>query len=105
MATLYVSEYSQLPISDNRVPGKWAMTPSIADQTVAIGASSVASSAFNVKTIFVRLAVDSATPCSVAFSASGATPVATTSNARLAANSVEYFGVQGGGKIAVIQNA
>lgn len=103
MATLYISEHSEMPLTDNSVGKSWAMAPSIVDQTVAIGASSTASNAFNVNTRFVRL--DAGAICSVAFSAAGATPTATASNARMAANTTEYFGVQGGGKVAVITNS
>lgn len=102
MAVLYVSEFIELPITDNAVARSWAMTPPIVEQTVAIGAGS-ASNAFNPQTKFVRLHTDSI--CSIAFSVSGATPTATTSNARMAANTTEYFGVQGGGKVAVITNS
>jgi hypothetical protein len=99
--TLYISEYSQMPITDNAVGKNWAMTPPLVEQTVAIGGSSTASNAFNVNTRFVRLSVDSTTACSIAF---GASPVATTSNARMAASTTEYFGVQGGARVAVIEN-
>ena len=103
MATLYVAEFSEMPISDNRVPDI-AMTPPIAEQAIAISGTSAGSAAFNVKTIFVRLESDSV--CSVAWGISGiATLTATTSNMRIAANDPEYFGVQGGGKLAVIVNA
>jgi hypothetical protein len=106
MAFLYVTEFSEMPITDNAVGIGWAMTPPLVDQTpIVIGASSLASAAFNAQTKFVRLAVDSTTPCSVAFGAAGVTPTATTSNGRLAANSVGYYGVQGGRKVAVIANS
>ena len=103
MATLYVAEFSEMPITDNRVPDI-AMTPPVAEQTIAISSTSAVSNAFNVKTIFVRLESDSV--CSVAWAISGAATVtATTSNMRIAASDPEYFGVQGGGKLAVIANA
>jgi hypothetical protein len=88
-----------LPITDNGVP-HWAMQPSIADQTISLSGSSAASSAFNAQTKFVRLVTD--TTCFIAFGVSGATPSATASNAMLPANVIEYFGVQGGGKVAAI---
>ena len=103
MATLYVAEFSQMPITDNRVP-EFAMTPPLVEQTLAISATSNLSNAFNAKTIYVR--VESDAVCSLAWATSGATTVtATTSNMRLSASAPEYFGVQGGGRVAVITNA
>lgn len=101
MAFLYVAEFSELPISDNGTP-LVGMTPAIAEQKLAVGVGSVASSAFNPLTRFVRLHTDAI--CSVAFAAAGATATAAVTNARLAANQTEYFGVQGTGTVAVITN-
>lgn len=100
MATLYVSEYEHIPAAANGVVpvGKEA---SVAEQNVAIGGTSVQSSAFNAKTNFVRLHTDAI--CSVAF---GTNPTAVATAKRLAANQTEYFGVPQGGafKVAVITN-
>lgn len=98
MATLYISEYRDMP----RVSGlvyPVAQEPAITTQTVAIGGASTASSAFNTNTKFVRLHTDSI--CSIAFAAS---PTATTSTPRMAANATEYFAVIAGQKVAVITN-
>ena len=101
MATLYISEFSQMPFTDNAVGHSWPMQPGIDQSPVAInGTLSTACSAFNVNTRFIRLVSD--TTCFFAFSASGATPTATTNNAMLPANTIEFHGVQGGGKVAVI---
>jgi hypothetical protein len=61
------------------------------------------SAAFNSQTRMVRLHKDAGSPCSISF---GTAPTATTSNARMAANSTEYNGVPVGQnfKVAVIQN-
>ena len=80
--TIFLSEFTTMPITDNVIP-QMAMTPSIADQQIAIGASSTASNPFNVKTRYIHVSASS--PCSIAFSSpagSGATPTATTSSFR-----------------------
>lgn len=101
MAVLYIAEFAQLPIyQGNNVPAP--EMPPIAEQTVAIGAEAD-SAAFNAKTRVVRVHTDAI--CSIAF---GASPTATTSNARLAANSTEFFSVRPdltpGLKLSVITN-
>jgi hypothetical protein len=101
MPTFYVSEFSEMPFTDVAVGHSWPMQPGIDQSPIAISATlSTASSAFNVNTRFVRIATD--TTCFFAFSASGQTPTATTNNALLPANTIEFHGVQGGGKVAVI---
>jgi orotate phosphoribosyltransferase len=97
MAKLYVTEFESIFLSGGQ---SVAVTPPIFDQTpLAIGASSVASAAFNAKTGLVRIETDAI--CSLAW---GATPVATANNMRMNANTVEYFAVQAGAKVAVITN-
>lgn len=69
-------------------------------QTLAIGAASVASSAFGSVTNYVRLAATGA--CHVEFNGS---PTATASSAFIAANNRgEVFRVAPGSKVAVIQD-
>lgn len=99
MATLYISEYSDYIHSPDSV--QWASEPANTDQTVAIGVSSVASSAFKGNTKVVRLHTDAI--CSIAF---GTSPTATATNKRLPANATEYFAVPEGQsyKVAVITN-
>lgn len=101
MSTLYISEYTKIALTNQGAMTRTPMGPPLAEQTVAIGASSTASAAFQPTTKFVRVAVDSTSPCSIAF---GSAPVATAANMRLAANAVQFFGVQGG-KVAVIENS
>jgi len=99
MAKVYITEYSDLA---RDVPGMIipvAFEPCVTTQIVAIGGSTVQSSAFNAVTKFVRLHSDAI--CSVAF---GVNPVATTSTQRVAAGATEYFKVSPGHKIAVITN-
>ena len=109
MAVLYIAEYSELSFCDNGVlsgvvNGTGFMqaapiSPPLAEQTLVIGVSSVASNAFSAKTSFVIVSSD--VPCSIAW---GINPVATANNMRLAVNKPERFGVAGG-KIAVISNS
>ena len=101
MPTLYITEFASL--GTNERDGLFAvpLVPSLADQTIAIGASSVQSAAFNAAARVVRVAADKT--CSIKF---GASPTATTSTMRLEAGAVEYFAVTpaSGMKIAVIEN-
>ena len=99
MAILYISEFNaQAHDGENNI-APIARLPSNVDQTVAIGGSTTASSAFASNTNFIRVHTDSI--CSIAV---GITPTATTSNLRLAAGQTEYFAVSPGLKIAVIAN-
>ncbi len=99
MATLYIAEFSKLYTNPNGV-GQMGVTPPLAQQTVAIGGSSLQSGALNAATTAVRLHADAI--CSVAF---GTDPTATATTARMAAGQTEYFGVAGGTKVAVITNS
>jgi len=98
MAVLYIAEcYAPRLVAGNMLPA--VSMPPITEQTVAIGGTSTQSSAFNALTQVIRVHTDAI--CSVAL---GANPTATTSTARLAAGSTEYFEVTPGHKIAVITN-
>lgn len=102
MATLYVTEYATGGFA--QVGGAVVQTPHeppLARQTVSIGASSAASSAFNMQTTLIRLHTD--VICSFGF---GFSPVATTSFERMAANQTEFHTVQKGQgyQVAVIAN-
>lgn len=101
MATLYVSEFKEFAtIIATDAPVKAVRLPPIAEQTVAIGGASTASTAFSSITGVIRLSTDTA--CSIAV---GRSPTATTSNMRLAAGQTEYFAVAAGQQIAVIANS
>jgi len=75
--------------------------PPVANQTVAITAGSVQSSAVNALTKFLRIHTDAI--CSIEI---GTNPTATATTRRLAANSTEYFSIPLGAsyKVAVITN-
>jgi hypothetical protein len=99
MANLHITEFDRLAVSANNGPVvQIASMPPLDEQTVAIGASSAASSAFNASTRFVCL-----TPKADCHIQIGATPTATTSLLPLTAGQVYYFGVTPGHKVAVIQ--
>jgi hypothetical protein len=97
MATLYIAELSDLAKANTGGPIQIAQMPPAVEQAIAFGA---VSNAFSVNTRFLRLCADSA--CSIAI---GANPTATTTNWRLAPNSVEYIGVTPGQKISVTSNS
>ncbi len=92
MATLYINEYGGLA-------GDLPEADVLAVNNVVIGASSVQSNPFGPNTSVARVHADSI--CSISF---GANPTATNSNARMAANSTEYFTVRPGECVAVIAN-
>lgn len=109
MAILYVTEFAGLGDvleggnnkgDSSKIVAQAPAEPPLAEQTVAIGAGSTASSPFNKRTFLIRVHTDSI--CSVAISQSS--PTATTTSRRMAANQTEYFGVQPGWQIAVISN-
>lgn len=95
-ATLYVTEVTSAP--PTVVIYQAARMPAIVNQTVAIGASSAQSAAFNVSTGLIRVATDVA--CHVLIG--GTNPTALLTSMRLAAGQTEYFVVVPGDKIAVI---
>ena len=99
MSVAYIAEYAELAKDElgNIVPvGK---EPAIATQTVSF-TTTTASAAFNKLTRFIRISVDTEAHFIVA-----GTPVATTSHPQIMADTVEYFGVEGGLKIALVNAA
>lgn len=106
MAKLYITEYANNGRELKKNISQTASEPRLADQTIAIGASSAQSSALNAKTRIVRLHTDAI--CSVAV---GDNPTATANAFRMAANQTEYIAVSddlflngAAPKIAVITN-
>lgn len=102
MAVLFITEFAACSANERGGLNPLPLAPSVADQTVAIGATSTQSAALNAATNMVRITCD--TTCSVKF---GANPTAIATTMRLESGSVEYIGVVPGAgiKIAVITNA
>ena len=105
MAVLFISEFANLAATSGRDTNVFPMPP-VAEQTVAIGASSAQSSAFSAVTNFIRVCADAV--CSIEIGASslnsGTGPAATATKMRIPANVPEYFAVRPGQILAVIQN-
>ena len=105
MATAYIREYADIAVTY----GKYAQAgaePGTADQTIATSASSAASNAFNANTRMIALSSPAAQAVACLFSATpGATPTALTSSLRIPANTIMFFGVRPGDKIALIDVA
>ena len=99
---LFITEFATSGSNERGGLNPVALTPSLVDQTVAIGAASVQSAFLNVACTMVRLTTD--VNCSVKF---GTNPTASATTMRFAAGSVEYLGVPAGGtlRIAVIANS
>jgi len=98
MATLYIAEFRGIsPAGPSGA--QIAKAPPVVEQQVAIGGSHAESAAFNNATTVIRVHTDAI--CSILI---GTTPVAAATNARLAADQTEYFGVNPGDKISVISN-
>lgn len=99
MPTVDITSYDKLP-SDQQGRLVFAgMEPSIGNQQVSITGGSLQSAALSDITRFVRIHTDGA--IRIAF---GVNPTASAASQRMAANSTEFFGVQPGTKIAVIQS-
>jgi len=101
MATLYITEFAAQGRDAAGYVAPAPMVPAVAEQTVAIGGGSTASSAFNANTAIVRLVSDAV--CSIAW---GTAPVATAATARIPANVPFDFMVPVGKqfKVACITN-
>ena len=100
MPKLYIAEFSgqQVDAGLARIPA--GSLPAVAHQVVDFAGTSVQSQLFNTATRYVRLHADAA--CHVLVSSGN--PTATTINMRLPADGVEYFAVQPGQRLAVIES-
>ena len=101
MAVVYITEYARQGRDASGFMMVVADEPPVANQTVAITAGSVQSSALNAGTKFIRVHTDAI--CSIEI---GTNPTASATTRRLAANSTEYFSVplNQSYKVAVITN-
>lgn len=93
-ATAYITEFQRNPT----VTYQAAITPALANQAIAISASSSQSAAFTSATTMIRVHCDADCWLSIG----GTNPTATTSMLPLAAGETEYFLVTPGDKLAVI---
>lgn len=98
MATAYIREYADIAVTYGKYLQAGA-EPAIADQTVATSASSAQSAAFNANTQLIAISTPAAQAVACVF---GANPTALTSSLRLPANSIVFFGVKPGHKVALI---
>lgn len=100
MATAYIREYANVsPAIGAQIPQE----PTLVDQTVTTSGTSAASNAFSENTRMICISTPAAQAVCCLFSASrGATPTALTSSLRLPANSIFFFGVNPGDKVALI---
>lgn len=96
MSKAYVTELTAL--ATHMTGAQIAQMPPIAEQTVTF-TTTTQSSAFNVATRYI--CVQNPTICSISI---GSNPTATTSTMRLPAESLIYFGVNAGDKIAFVDN-
>lgn len=103
MSTLYITEYKRLAETSTGNP-PIPEEPPVAEQTVSYTGTAGVSATLNVATKFVRLTSDGT--MSVAF---GTNPTAVTTQRRMKADTVEYFGVSAGAigsgvKISAVTN-
>lgn len=97
MSDAFISEYIDMPQHNGQVI-QCGREPSLAEQYVSF-TTTTQSAAFNAKTKFIRLHVKTA--ASYKF---GANPTATVTTPRMAAGSTEFFGVNPGDKVALVDN-
>jgi|SRR5215831_18549384 len=102
MATLFITEYQTAASDQGRALPLGHGFP-VAKQVLGVGGVATQSQPFSKYTHFVRLHAD--TICSYLVGTAASPPTATTSDARMAANQTEYFGVDPGMLISVIANA
>lgn len=95
---VYVTEHT-LPRIFTGNPLPVVELPPLATQKLTNGASSVQSSAFNSATRMIGVHTDAIISIAV-----GVNPTATANDKRMAAGTTEYFFVEPGQRIAVINN-
>ena len=98
MSVLYIWEFSKVYQGQPGIPV--AKAPGVAQQTVGISGSAAASSEFNAQTSFIRVTTDAT--CSIDI---GPMAKASTSTPRMSANTVEYFAVNPGDVLSVVENS
>lgn len=97
MSAIWITEFRSLPMDVNGKTVQVAVLPAITTQKVTISGASAQSAAFNADTKLIRINADV-----LCHFIAGASPTATTGEARLPADTTEYFGVIAGQKLAAI---
>ena len=97
MSILQITEYAEVSTDLSGIRAPIAQEPAIAYQQITISGTSAPSAAFNPSTRFIRISGDAAFRFRVS-----ADPTALATDTRMIADSVEYFGVRPGLKIAAI---
>lgn len=102
MATAYIREYADIARTFSQ-SAQAPAEPMNVDQTIATSAVSAVSAAFGSGTRLLAISTPAAQAVACLFSGTpGATPVALVTSLRLPANSVFFFGVRPGDKVALI---
>jgi hypothetical protein len=104
MATLYITEFSNIGVMNNATYAQAPSMPPLAEQHLSITTTSAASSTFSARTLGVLLNTDAT--CSLAWSTTSSTTVsAVTTAQRMAAGETRFYGVNPGFTVAVIANS
>jgi hypothetical protein len=98
MATAYLREYADIAHTFSKTVQAGA-EPAITDQIITTSGASAQSAAFNTNTRIVCLSTPAAQAVSCVF---GDDPTAAVTNLRIPANTMVFFGVKPGQKIALI---
>jgi len=102
MATAYLREYADIAVTYGKYLQAGA-EPATADQTITTSGTTAASAAFNANTRLIAISTPAGQAVACLFSATpGATPTALITSLRLPANSIVFFGVRPGDKVALI---
>lgn len=98
MATLSISEYQVIGRDMNSSPLPIGREPAVAVQSIKVSAKAAQSDTFGEATHIIRVVSD--VDCRIAF---GSDPKATDNSMLLPAGAPEYFGVQKGHKLSVVE--
>lgn len=102
MAVLYVTEYATIAIMQAGRVTQVPQEPPLAEQAIAITASSTLTAAFNAKTSLIRVHTDAICGVTIGLAPTATAVSAGSGSGRFAANQTEYRGVNPGMKAAVI---
>ena len=98
MATAYIREYADIAHTFSKTVQAGA-EPANADQTVTTSGASAQSAAFGANTRVIAISTPAAQAVACLF---GDNPTAAVTNFRLPANTIVFFGVKPGQKVALI---